>query len=187
MINIIVEWMRQLSYPETCIDWIRPYYSTISECDKEITAKAFMTLGDLNQECTIVMATDAYGMGINNPDIKVVIQWDLPPTLDAIIQRLVRAGRNGTQSTFILITPKWINIKDPKELEQRQNKKKPASTTNNQLSNHNRPKAHPLSRLIDADTISDTESMAGSEAESDDGDVNCRYHYGGVIQSTFIS
>lgn len=49
MINIIVEWMRQLSYPETCIDWIRPYYSTISECDKEITAKAFMTLGDLNQ------------------------------------------------------------------------------------------------------------------------------------------
>ena len=78
-----------------------------------------MTLGDQNQECTIVVATDAYGMGINNPDIKVVVQWDIPVTIDAMVQRLGRAGRDGTQSFFVLITPKWSNIRDPKELEQR--------------------------------------------------------------------
>ena len=167
MINIFVEWMQKLGYQDSCTDWIRPYYSTISEWDKEITAKAFMILGDQNEECTIVVATDAYGMGINNPDIRLVVQWDLPITIDAMIQRLGRAGRDCKQSIFMLITPKWTNIKDPKELEQRQNKNAAP-----QLSNDNRPKAHPLSHFVDANSISDTESVAESEAESDDGDVD---------------
>lgn len=66
----------------------------------------------------------------------------------------------------MLITPKWTNIKDPTELEQRQNKSAP------QLSNDNRPKAHPLSQFVDADSLSDQESVAESEAESDNGDVD---------------
>ena len=107
-----------------------------------------------------------YGMGINNSDIRLVVQWDIPTTLDAMIQRLGRAGRDGNQSFFVLITPKWTNIKDPKELEQRQNKSAP------QLSNDNRPKAHPLSQFVDADSLSDQESVAESEAESDSGDVD---------------
>ena len=166
MINVFVEWMRKLSYPDSCTDWIRPYYSTISEWDKEITAKAFMILGDQNHECTIVVATDKYGMGINNPDVRLVVQWDIPTTVDAMIQRLGRAGRDGNQSIFVLITPKWTNIKDPKELEQRQNKSTP------HLSNDNRPKAHQSSQFVDINSFSDKESVAESKAKSDDGDVD---------------
>lgn len=58
-------------------------------------------------ECTILVATDAYSMGIDNPDIKLVIQWDFSTTFDAMIQRLKRAGRKGGLSIFILFTPKW--------------------------------------------------------------------------------
>lgn len=158
--------MQKLDYSDSCTDWIRPYYSTISEWHKEITVKAFMILGDQNLECTIVVATNAYGMGINNLDIKLVVQWNILTTMDVMIQRLGRAGRDGNQSIFVVITLKWTNIKDPKELKECQNK------STSQLSNDNRPKAHPLSRFVDTDSFSNRESIAKSETKSDDGDVD---------------
>lgn len=54
--------------------WIRPYYSTMSDWDKSLIAKVFCIPGDENLECTIAIATDAYRMGIDNPDIKFIIQ-----------------------------------------------------------------------------------------------------------------
>ena len=45
--------------------------------DKSFIAVAFKVSGEDNTECTILVATSAYDMDINNPDIKVVIWWDL--------------------------------------------------------------------------------------------------------------
>lgn len=50
--------------------------------------KAFIILDDQNQKCIIIIATDMYDMSINNSDIRLIIQWNLPITVDAIIQRL---------------------------------------------------------------------------------------------------
>lgn len=65
-----------------------------------------MTPGDQNYEYTIVIATDAYGISINNSDIRLNIQWDIPTTLDIMIQRLGKADRDSNQSFFVLIIPK---------------------------------------------------------------------------------
>lgn len=75
--------------------------------DKSLISNAFKVIGKENTECTILVTTDAYGMGIDNPDIRLVIQWDLPISFDSMIQRIGRAGRKGQQSTFVLLTPKW--------------------------------------------------------------------------------
>ncbi len=79
----------------------------MSDWDKELIAKAFKINGSENTECTIFVAIDAYGMGIDNPDIRLVIQWDLPISYDSMIQRMGRVGKKGQQAWFILLTPKW--------------------------------------------------------------------------------
>lgn len=104
-------------------------------------------------------------MGIDNPDVKLVIQWDLPISFDSMIQRMGRAGRKGGYSYFVLFSPKWTMVKDEEEITNRSNK----TTSSAQLSNDNRPKAlvkaSPLSLVTNAiaDT-SDAESVAESEA-----------------------
>lgn len=178
IIDVFQGWMIKLDYPEESWKWIRPYYSAISDWDKALTADAFGMPGDENTECTIIVATDAYGMGIDNPDVKLVIQWDIPLSFDSMIQRMGRAGRKGGASTFVFFTPKWSMIKDPAEIERRQLKKSKnpsvptAETGNTQFSNSNRPKALKASSLsqvcnVDEEEISESESIIGSEADFD--------------------
>lgn len=72
--NIFYAWMKKLGYRIESMGWIRLYYSAISEWDKSLIANAFAIPGDENMECTILVATDAYGMDIDNPEVKFVIQ-----------------------------------------------------------------------------------------------------------------
>ncbi|MCJ1348467.1 hypothetical protein MMC31_006699 [Peltigera leucophlebia] len=176
MISILQSWMKYLGYPKESSKWIRPYYSALSDWDKGLTAAAFAVAADENEEYVILVATDAYGMGIDNPDVKLVIQWDIPLSFDSTIQRMGRAGRKGSQSTFVLFTPKWSEVKDPKEIDKRMATKNHSSSStashaSSQLSDSNRSKhSHPspLSQMTTArDTNgSDTESAAGSVTSS---------------------
>lgn len=175
-ISILQGWMKLLGYPEESFKWIRPYYSALSDWDKGLTAAAFAVAADENEECVILVATDAYGMGINNPDVKLVIQWDIPLSFDSMIQQMGRAGRKGGQSTFILFTPKWSEVKDPKEIANRKSGKTESSSSatshaSSQFSDSNRPKhlnPSPLSAVTTAqdDHESDTESVVGSVVDS---------------------
>ena len=173
VIDIIRTWMKQLNYPAGSATWVRPYHATMPEFDKDLTAKAFQVPGEENIECIILVAPDAYGMGINNPDIRLVVQWDLPINFDSMIQRMGRAGRRGGQATFILFTPKWTQVKDATEVEQRLAKRTEAANANLLLSDSNRPKVDPkqsrLGQVIEAaDEQSDAESAAGSELDEFD-------------------
>lgn len=74
IIEIIQAWMTSLGYLAGSNQWIQPYHLAISDWDKKLTAKAFKITGTENSKCIIFVATDAYGIGINNPDIRLVIQ-----------------------------------------------------------------------------------------------------------------
>jgi superfamily II DNA helicase RecQ len=91
---------------------VQPYHSELANFDKEFISKEFakpdVESVQESSRLRIVLATDAMGMGIDNPDIRCVVQWKQPPSLCALWQRAGRAARSpAVNGEFLWLVEPW--------------------------------------------------------------------------------
>jgi ATP-dependent DNA helicase RecQ len=84
------------------------YHAGMEQQARSESQKLFMSSAD-----TIVIATNAFGMGINRPDIRLVLHYNLPGSVEAYYQEAGRAGRDGKAADCVLyFTPRDLHTQE---------------------------------------------------------------------------
>src|SRR5437660_512534 len=88
-----------------------PYHAGLSAGIRRRVLQAFLT-----DQVRVIVATSAFGMGIDKPDVRQVLHWGPPPTLEAYYQEAGRGGRDGRASECVILWRRadfdWGNV-DP--------------------------------------------------------------------------
>lgn len=74
------------------------YHGKLTAKDRTAAQEAFMA-----GESRIMVATNAFGMGIDKPDIRLVLHAQMPASIEAYVQEFGRAGRDGEAADCVLL------------------------------------------------------------------------------------
>lgn len=77
------------------------YHAGLATEERTATQEAYAR-GDLR----ILVATNAFGMGIDQPDVRLVVHFQMPANIDSLYQEMGRAGRDGKDSTCLMLYAK---------------------------------------------------------------------------------
>jgi ATP-dependent DNA helicase RecQ len=96
---------------------VLPYHAGMTPEERKKTQEAFAT-----EQCDIIVATVAFGMGINRSNIRFVLHAAMPKSMEHYQQEIGRAGRDGLEAECVLLysgadfaTWKWILEQSAKE------------------------------------------------------------------------